>query len=75
MKINQKDVVVITDEPAGNDRLDNLCEPASGLFGAHGRFNRMAKEKSEIGWMGRHQAKSALVALVAGIFAVGYFMR
>jgi NADP-dependent 3-hydroxy acid dehydrogenase YdfG len=64
-----------TDEPAEKDGLDNLFTPAPGLFGAHGRFNRMAKGKSEIGWMGRHQAKSALVALVAGIFAVGYFMR
>lgn len=64
-----------TDEPAGNDRLDNLFDPAPGLFSAHGRFDSEAKETSEIAWLGRHQLKSTVVALVAGVLALGYFMR
>ena len=66
-----------TDEAAGENRLDNLFEPAPGLFGAHGRFDDKAKEKSKVGWMGRHQGATAATAatLLAGIFAVGFFMR
>jgi NADP-dependent 3-hydroxy acid dehydrogenase YdfG len=64
-----------TDEPAGTDRLDNLFDPAPGLFGAHGRFDSKAKDKSEIAWLGRHQGKSAVIALAAGILAAGYCLR
>lgn len=66
-----------TDEPAGNgqDRLDNLFEPAPGLFGAHGRFDSSAKETSWVGQLGRHQMIPAAAAVVAGILTAGYFMR
>jgi NAD(P)-dependent dehydrogenase (short-subunit alcohol dehydrogenase family)/cytochrome c2 len=35
-----------TDEPAEPDRPDNLWEPAPGTFGAHGRFDDRARDKS-----------------------------
>jgi NADP-dependent 3-hydroxy acid dehydrogenase YdfG len=64
-----------TNEPAGTDRLDNLFEPAPGLFGAHGRFDSKAKETSLIGQLGRNQKVAAVVAAVAGILAVGFLIR
>ena len=64
-----------TDEPAGDDRLDNLFEPAPGLFGAHGRFDSTAKETSWVGQLGRNQMIPAAAAVVAGILAAGFFMR
>jgi NAD(P)-dependent dehydrogenase (short-subunit alcohol dehydrogenase family) len=64
-----------TDEPAGKDRLDNLFEPAPGLFGAHGRFDSTAKETSWIGQLGRHQKLPTVAAVLAGILTAGFFMR
>lgn len=64
-----------TDEPAGEDRLDNLFEPAPGLFGAHGRFDSKAKDTSTIGWMGRHQAVPAALTLLAGVVLAGFLVR
>jgi NAD(P)-dependent dehydrogenase (short-subunit alcohol dehydrogenase family) len=64
-----------TDEPAGKDRLDNLFEPAPGLFGAHGRFDSTAKKTSWVGQLGRHQKLPAVAAVLAGILTAGFFMR
>lgn len=64
-----------TDEPAGADRLDNLFEPAPGLFGAHGRFDSKAKNSSSIGWMGRHQVVSAALGVLASVITVGLLMK
>jgi NADP-dependent 3-hydroxy acid dehydrogenase YdfG len=66
-----------SDEPAGKDQPDNLFEPVAGNFGAHGRFDKNAKEKSVTGWMGRHQSVPATAtvvligAVIAGIFLKG----
>lgn len=64
-----------TNEPAGIDRLDNLFDPAPGLFGAHGRFDSKAKETSLVGQLGRNQKMTAVAAAVAGIIAVGFLVR
>jgi hypothetical protein len=34
-----------TDGPAEGDRVDNLFSPAPGAFGAHGQFDRRAKNR------------------------------
>jgi short-subunit dehydrogenase len=64
-----------TEEPAGEDRLDNLFEPAPGLFGAHGRFDSTAKDSSAVGWMGRHQAVPAALTLLAGAVLAGFLVK
>ena len=66
-----------SDEPAGKDQPDNLFDTVPGNYGAHGRFDEKAKEKSVTGWLGRHQsvptaAAAVLVgAVIAGIFLIG----
>jgi short-subunit dehydrogenase len=64
-----------TDEPAGEDRLDNLFKPAAGLYGAHGRFNSTAKDSSTIGWMGRHQLVPLSLTLLSGALIAGFLLR
>jgi short-subunit dehydrogenase len=64
-----------TDEPKGQDPLDNLFEPAPGMFGAHGRFDDKAKDSSTVGKLGRHQAIPIAAALAAGLLTIGFLMR
>lgn len=64
-----------TDEPKGNAPLDNLFDPAPGSFGAHGRFDKKARETSAVGWLGRHQAVPLAAALVAGLLTAGFLLR
>lgn len=51
-----------TDEPVPGDRPDNLMQPVSKDFGAHGRFDRGAVPASMQAWLDRHRA-----GLVTGI--------
>ncbi len=59
-----------TDEPAGDDRPDNLFEPVPGDRGAHGRFNRQARPRSLQLWITKHRrAIAAAAALAVGVGA------
>lgn len=64
-----------TDEPKGDHPLDNLFEPAPGSFSAHGRFDEKARDRSHVGWLGRHQAVPLTITLLAGLLTLGYLMR
>lgn len=64
-----------TDEPKGKHPLDNLFDPAPGSFSAHGRFDKQARDKSTVGWLGRHQVVPLAAALAAGLLAAGFLMR
>lgn len=65
-----------SDEPAGKDQPDNLFEPAPGNFGTHGRFDAKAKDKSMVGWLGRHQAvPTAAAAVLVGAVIAGIFYK
>src|ERR687885_2109094 len=44
-----------TDEPEDPDRPDNLWEPVPGDWGAHGRFDRRARERSAQLWASMHR--------------------
>ncbi len=60
-----------TDEPAGEDRLDNLFDPAPGLFKAHGRFDSKSYNTSVVGWLGRNQIVPVLVGVLSCLATVG----
>ncbi len=65
-----------TDEPKGKEPLDNLFEPAPGNFGSHGRFDAKSKDKSVVGWMGRHQTvPAAAAAVLAGLIVAGIVFK
>ncbi len=65
-----------SEEPAGKDQPDNLFEPVPGNFGAHGRFDKKAKEKSITGWLGRHQSvPTAAAAVLVGAVIAGIFLK
>ena len=64
-----------TDEPKDKDPLDNLFEPAPGLFGAHGRFDCREKEKSWVGQLGIHKMIPTVAAVLAGILTAEFLMR
>ncbi|MBW3543984.1 MAG: SDR family oxidoreductase [Bacteroidetes bacterium] len=65
-----------SDEPAGKDQPDNLFESVSGKFGAHGRFDDKAKEKSVVGWLGRHQSvPTAAAAVLVGAVIAGIILK
>ncbi|MEZ4233968.1 MAG: SDR family oxidoreductase [Polyangiaceae bacterium] len=53
-----------TREPIEPDREDNLFEPLSGDYGAHGRFDDRATNSSPAAWLAAHRPTlSALVML------------
>jgi hypothetical protein len=57
-----------TDEPADPDRPDDLEAPLPGDFGAHGRFDARAHERSVQLAITRHRGTLALVGLaIAGL--------
>jgi NAD(P)-dependent dehydrogenase (short-subunit alcohol dehydrogenase family) len=59
----------MTDEEAPADRLDNLFEPVPGDFGAHGRFDARARERSWQLAASKHRGAlvfAALFVLVLG---------
>jgi hypothetical protein len=53
------------------DRRDNLYSPVPGDFGAHGRFDAMARKRSPQFWLTRHRTPLALGAatVLAGMGA------
>ena len=58
-----------TKEPEDPERPDNLWSPAPGNYGAHGRFDDVARRSSVQAWLARHKyaiARASAVALVAG---------
>jgi NAD(P)-dependent dehydrogenase (short-subunit alcohol dehydrogenase family) len=65
-----------TDEPAEDDRRDNLFEPVPGDSGAHGRFDREALPHSVQLWATKHRrgltmlGLAALVALASSAISV-----
>lgn len=64
-----------SEEPAGKDQPDNLFEPAPGNFGTHGRFDSKAKDRSTVGWLGRHQSvPTAAAAILVGAVIAGIFL-
>ncbi len=61
-----------TDEPKRADQPDNLFQPVNGSFGAHGPFDRRAREFSLELWLAQNRASwiSALVLFVLVLAAV-----
>jgi len=53
-----------TDAPTADDRVDNLFSPAPGAFGAHGQFDRRAKNR---GYHPVSRAALATAGLVLGL--------
>lgn len=58
-----------TGEPADPARPDNLWEPVSSDYAAHGRFDRHARPSSPQLWLTKHRRKLGLAALGAAIGA------
>jgi short-subunit dehydrogenase len=54
-----------TNEPEDPERRDNLWDPVPGHYGAHGRFDQMARSSSLHFWLTRHTRSLAVVAGVA----------
>jgi hypothetical protein len=60
-----------TEEPLDRDRPFNLYEPVAGDHGAHGAFDRSAKERSFLSWASRHRGALAASALAVAASAAG----
>jgi NAD(P)-dependent dehydrogenase (short-subunit alcohol dehydrogenase family) len=60
-------------EPLDRDRPDNLEQPAPGGWGAHGRFDESAHERSVLLSLRTHAREIALAA--AGVAAAGLCVR
>ncbi|HEX3236349.1 MAG TPA: SDR family oxidoreductase [Gemmatimonadales bacterium] len=54
-----------TDEPETPDRPDNLWQPVEGDFGAHGRFDAIARGRSWHVWLSEHRRGLALAGIAA----------
>jgi NAD(P)-dependent dehydrogenase (short-subunit alcohol dehydrogenase family) len=54
-----------TDEPEDRGRADNLWAPVPGDFGAHGRFDAVAHDRSPQVWLSEHRRALALGTLGA----------
>ncbi|MEN6616044.1 MAG: short-chain dehydrogenase, partial [Syntrophorhabdus sp.] len=50
----------MTDQPEDPSRPDNLFEPVSGHFGAHGRFDKRSKTSSFESWLAEKLAAFGL---------------
>ncbi|WP_408959561.1 SDR family oxidoreductase [Natrinema sp. 74] len=59
----------LTDEPTDPDRENNLHEPLSGDYGAHGPFNERARDRSYQLQASMHRRALALVAGLAAAIA------
>jgi NAD(P)-dependent dehydrogenase (short-subunit alcohol dehydrogenase family) len=57
------------DEPEQPDRPDNLWHPVAGDHGAHGAFDRQAREHSAELWFTEHRGMALLAAGIAGAAA------
>ena len=51
--------------PPPSGQPDNLFAPASGDFGAHGRFDSLAKRTSRTLWLTMHKRELGLVSILA----------
>lgn len=64
----------LTDEDADPERPDNLWEPVEGDYGAHGRFDEMASDRSYLLWATTHRDVLALagsaVLFLAGVLGL-----
>jgi hypothetical protein len=56
-------------EPEQAGRPDNLWEPVTGDYGAHGRFDRRARGHSPELWLSEHRGLTLLAAGLAGAAA------
>ena len=66
-----------TNEPDPHDRPNNLWNPVSGDFGAHGRFDRQAHLRSLHLWATTHRAwfGAAAIGVAAGAIGLAYTIR
>jgi NAD(P)-dependent dehydrogenase (short-subunit alcohol dehydrogenase family) len=55
-----------TDEPAADERRDNLFEPVPGDPGAHGRFDVKALRRSRQLWATKHRRALTTLGLIVG---------
>lgn len=62
-----------TGAPEDPDRPNNLWEPIEGDFGAHGRFDAIARTRSRQIWMSEH--RDALAGAALGLLAAGFAVR
>jgi hypothetical protein len=62
-----------TDQPEDPNRPDNLWQPVPGDFGAHGRFDAIARGASPQIWLSRH--RRALGAIGLGALALALAAR
>ena len=61
----------MTDEPADHGAADNLFQPLPGDYGAHGRFDARASDRSVQLWATRHRAGLlGATGLALGVAAV-----
>ena len=51
-----------TSQPVAADRPDNLFEPATGDYAAHGIFNKRASAFSLQSWVNIHRGPAAMIA-------------
>jgi NAD(P)-dependent dehydrogenase (short-subunit alcohol dehydrogenase family) len=61
-----------TDEPVSADRPDNLFEPATEQYAAHGIFDDRASTFSPMTWIDLHRGGVALTAAVAASVVFGW---
>jgi short-subunit dehydrogenase len=59
--------------PVAPDRRDNLFEPVLGDFGAHGRFDRIARPASAQLWLTTHRLLATLA--LAGMIGTAFALR
>ncbi len=64
-----------TEEPADPNRPDNLWEPVPGDFGAHGPFDREAREFSPQVWATTHRGWILAGAGIAGALGTAFFKK
>jgi NAD(P)-dependent dehydrogenase (short-subunit alcohol dehydrogenase family) len=62
------------EEPVPPGRPDNLYEPVAGDYGAHGRFDAIARDRSPLLWASMHRGAVAAGAVVLGL-AVAHLLR
>ncbi|HEU4649502.1 MAG TPA: SDR family oxidoreductase [Gemmatimonadales bacterium] len=62
-----------TGAPEDPNRPNNLWEPVKGDFGAHGRFDAIARTGSRQIWLSEH--RDALAGAALGLLAAGFAVR
>lgn len=64
-----------TDECIDPDRPSNLWQPMSGDYGAHGRFDDIAKSHSTQLWASQNRSRIALAGAFGGAVLGGWLLR